>query len=106
MLVRGERPWGGEQEYDGEQPPLHLEPGVGAGIEELADDGVAGAHESGGDDEPGDPAANAAGGAINEAAQADKSRHSVSSRPIPCQALRGHHLRVSHWRSRIAEGAP
>ena len=57
VLVALQRVGGGEQEHRAEQIPLQLQPGVGADVEGLADDGVAGADQDGGQDQPGDRAA-------------------------------------------------
>ncbi len=75
VLVEGERPGSGEQEHGGEQPPLQLEPSVGAQIEELTNDGIAGAYHRGCDDQPGDLLADQARCGIDPAAHRQQRLH-------------------------------
>ncbi len=52
MFVVEQRPWRAQQEHDAEQHPLQLEPGVGRGVEDLADDGVDRGHDHREQDQP------------------------------------------------------
>jgi hypothetical protein len=57
VLVVLERPGGGKKEGDSKHPPLQLEPGIGGGIKQFADDGIAGTDDGCEHDQPGDRAA-------------------------------------------------
>ena len=67
VLVAQQRIARTEQEDRGEEVPLRLEERVGAHVEELADDRVAGAEEDGGEHEPVDRASDALAQRVDEA---------------------------------------
>jgi len=68
----------GEQEHGGEQVPLDLEVGVRAGVEHLAHGGVHGADQHGSEDQPGHPAADPSGEAIDQPGQREEGCHGLS----------------------------
>ena len=67
VLVTQQRIARTEQEDGGEEVPLRLEERVGAHVEELADDRVAGAQEDGREHEPRDPAPDVLAHRVDEA---------------------------------------
>ncbi|MDQ7774864.1 MAG: hypothetical protein Q4615_02600 [Paracoccus aminovorans] len=64
-----------QQDQPAEHVPLHLEPGIGRGVEDLADDGIAGADQDGGQDQPGHGTTDQQIGAVDAARQAQKGTH-------------------------------
>ena len=69
VLVGEQRPRRAQQEHGTEQDPLDLEPRIGRGVEDLADGGVGGTDQHGGQDGPGDEPAHVRVERINGAAE-------------------------------------
>ena len=78
VVLAHQRVAGGEQEHRREQVPLDLEQRVRAGVEGLADDGVAGADEDRREDQPGDPAADPFAEAVDPAREGEQCRQRSS----------------------------
>jgi hypothetical protein len=72
VLVGQERPGRAQQEDGAEQVPLQLEPGIRAGVEELANDGICRRYGDGGEDKPCDPAADEPVDRVDDPRQAEQ----------------------------------
>ncbi len=81
VLVQGECPRSSQEKYGAEQPPLQLEPGIRAGIEELANDRIARTDEGGHDDEPRNRSAESLGGSVDKTAHLQQCPHDAPSLP-------------------------
>ena len=71
VVVVLERPGSREQERQPEQPPLNLEPGIGTGVEQFANNGIAGADDGGDQNQPSDVPADPGIHRIDRAAQSE-----------------------------------
>ncbi len=79
VLVPEQGIGGAEQEDGAEELPLHLEPGIGRHVEDLADHGVAGGDHDRDQDQPSHPAADPAVEGVDPGAQPQQSLHSFIS---------------------------
>ena len=75
MAVALEHMGGGQHEDGAEQVPLQLQPGVGADIEQLANDRVGRADQNGGENEPADVMADEARHRVDHAADSQERLH-------------------------------